>query len=236
MHDYEAKLEAFYKRCLQPGDTAIDVGAHLGRHTLPMARSAGTRGRIFAFEPLPSIRDSLIKRVEEQTLRDPAVAPIRIYPFALSDHSGIEDFVSVKELPEYSGLRERTYDSPVSRERINVDVRRLDSMALPLVGLRYIKVDAEGGDYQVLRGAEKVLAEYRPLLSFEFGDNGIVNYPHTAGDMFDYLDSLSYAIYDIRGQLHDRYSFVESSSIQVIWDYIASAKSDQHLVRTALRD
>ena len=35
--DYEQMLETFYKGLLSPGDTCIDVGAHTGRHTLPMA-------------------------------------------------------------------------------------------------------------------------------------------------------------------------------------------------------
>lgn len=51
--DYERMLERFYCQVLQNGDIAVDVGAHIGRHTFPMASSIGTRGLVYAFEPLP---------------------------------------------------------------------------------------------------------------------------------------------------------------------------------------
>jgi hypothetical protein len=52
--DYEGMLEAVYRNALQPGDILIDVGAHVGRHAVPMTGVVGPTGRVLAFEPLPS--------------------------------------------------------------------------------------------------------------------------------------------------------------------------------------
>jgi len=49
--DYELMLEQIYRAALRPGDIAVDIGAHEGRHTLPMARAVGPSGSVFAFEP-----------------------------------------------------------------------------------------------------------------------------------------------------------------------------------------
>ena len=58
--DYEAAVQRVYEAVLDHGDLALDVGAHIGRHTFPMAASVGAAGRVLAFEPLDDCRRQLI--------------------------------------------------------------------------------------------------------------------------------------------------------------------------------
>jgi len=57
--DFEQMLEDYYREVLGPGEACIDVGAHVGRHTFPMAHCVGSKGRVFAFEPIPAIAAQL---------------------------------------------------------------------------------------------------------------------------------------------------------------------------------
>ena len=55
--DFEAKLEAFYNQLDLDGTTIIDIGAHIGRHAIPLAKKIGPAGLLYAFEPIPLIRN-----------------------------------------------------------------------------------------------------------------------------------------------------------------------------------
>ena len=139
----------------------------------------------------------------------------------MSDEVGEVSFVLVRESPGYSGLRARTYDHPVTTEDIRVKVRMLDEFRSELAGLRYIKIDCEGGEYGVLRGAHEVISENRPIVSFECGDASLINYSHASGDIYDFFEALSYRIVSIEGARLERSGFVEASAKQSFWDYIA---------------
>src|SRR5262249_16958338 len=117
--DFESLLQEFYEALLLPGDICVDVGAHVGRHTLPSARRVGRGAEVDGFEPIPFCVEAL------RELARKAPAPVSVYPLALSDYEGQSDFILAANLPEYSGLKERVYDQPVEKRHLTVEVRRL---------------------------------------------------------------------------------------------------------------
>ena len=221
MTDYEAQVEAAYTAILRAGDTAIDVGAHTGRHTIPMARAVGETGSVLAFEPLRRAREHLVQSIAELRNTRENIAPVRVFPYALARSAGTSSFVVVNELPEYSGLRERVYDSAVTTRTIDVPVETLDHMAADLANLAVIKIDTEGGEFDVIAGGVATLRRTGPVVLFEMGDNSLLHYEATSADMHDLLGSLDYRVYDILGRALDRTQFVESSAVQHVWDYVA---------------
>jgi FkbM family methyltransferase len=217
MSDYEAMLEDFYRDLLRPGDHCVDVGAHLGRHAFPMSRLVKKGGSVHAFEPLPRLASELRRAIAA----DKSLANVHLTECALSDSAGEAEFVLVCEAPGYSGLRERRYDSEVTTERIRVALRRLDDFLPQLPTIRYIKIDCEGAELLVLRGAMALLKRDRPIVSFECGDSSLLNYDHESGDMFDFLFAEGYRIQSITGEQLDREAFVEANARQSYWDYLA---------------
>ncbi|TIN82192.1 FkbM family methyltransferase [Mesorhizobium sp.] len=216
--DYEQAVENFYKSVLKEGDIAVDCGAHTGRHTRPMSDLVGDAGHVYAFEPLPAPFKTLEESVAERS-------NLTLHNCALGSSAGTVPFVYVPQFPEYSGFRERIYhDDALERQSIMVSVVRLDD-AVPSRPIRYIKIDAEGGDLTILRGAERHLRFSRPYVTFECGDNSIKNYDYTSADYFDFFDRIGYGISTILGDKLDRAAFIESSAVQQVWDYIASPKS-----------
>ena len=220
MVDYEARVQAIYESLLRPGDVAVDVGAHMGRHLIPMARCVAPTGRILAFEPLPMCRESLAVAFDREWADLWPV--VTIHGCALGDRSGQTEFVVAREAIGYSGLKEREYDVATTLERIPIEIRRLDEFALDLASLAYIKIDAEGGELHILHGAAEILARFRPVVTFEFGARSIGEYGITVQGMADFWIEREYRIFDILGRpLATRDAFAESATVQSVWDYVA---------------
>jgi FkbM family methyltransferase len=218
--DYEAQVQKVYETVLSPGDVAMDVGAHLGRHLIPMARCVAPTGRILAFEPLAMCRDYLTATFDQSCAELRPV--VTIQACALGESSGQAEFVIARDALAYSGLQERTYDVPTTVERVPIETRRLDEFARDLSSLAYIKIDAEGGEFHILRGASGAIAKFRPAITFEFGANAIREYGVSVLEMADFWMERGYRIFDILGRpLATREAFAESATHQQVWDYVA---------------
>ena len=231
--DFEDVVQAVYEASLRSGDVAIDVGAHVGRHTIPMARAVAPTGKTHACEPLAQCQAALAERlVHEHPELEPVVT---IYPYALSDHQGVAEFVVATAAPAYSGLRERVYDIPTALERIEVPLRTIDALFLDLPSLRYVKMDVEGGELDVCRGAAAVIEKFRPLVTFEFGINSAAGYRATPADMARFWLDRGYTLYDVEGRDLDLDAFIESATVQRVWDYVAVPTENCELAASVRR-
>jgi len=152
-----------FKRLVTKGDTVIDVGANWGLHTLYLSRLVGTSGRVIAVEPYPPAFDDLQWHVAANHCSN-----ITALPVAISDRNGECLF-----LPGESGstgrLDETRPDLASPSGAITVTIRTLDSVIefLEPGRLALIKIDVEGAEGLVLRGAEQLTREFRPYFVIE---------------------------------------------------------------------
>ena len=227
---YEERLQNLYSSVLQRGDHCIDIGAHVGRHTIPMACSVGDHGTVTSFEPNPDIASILRNRISNLSLDN-----VEILEYALSDVNTETAFVVAVDLPEESGLRKRSvYNAPTETKEIRVEVKRLDDMGLNEP--RFLKIDTEGAEYAVLLGAHELLRSHKPVIAFEFGAASYAAYDVNPEDVYDFLSALEYSILSIYGKRLDKETFVEDSVTQKYWDYIACTDNDLRLIQQALSD
>src|SRR5712692_998553 len=230
--DFEAVLQSVYEASLRPGDVAIDVGAYVGRHTIPMASAVAPTGKIFACEPLALCRKSLADRLAQQHPELERI--VTIYPYALSDHEAVGEFVVATDALAYSGLRERIYDTPTDLTRIHVPIRTIDALFLGLPSLEYMKIDVEGGELDVCRGGAEVIRKFRPLVSFEFGANSSGGYNVSPMDMAQFWVGHGYTLYDVEGRRLDIEAFIRSATRQRLWDYVA-VPTENRLLDSTIR-
>jgi FkbM family methyltransferase len=176
-----------------------------------MARSA-PGGNHVAFEPLPDYAVQLATQF-------PTVDVRRV---ALSRASGESEFVRPVGLDAYSGLRQRDYPHvPARLERFKVRVSTLDEELSSDYAPTLIKVDAEGGEYDILVGAEQTIRKHRPILAFEHGPRASENYGVTHSDLFDLLVDLGYRVLDMDGVgPYSRDRFVEASATSARFNYL----------------
>jgi FkbM family methyltransferase len=154
---------------LHEGDVAIDIGAHTGDSTLPMALAVGPAGAVFALEPNPYV----FKVLEINAALNPSVSRIVPLMFAAMPQDGEFEF-------EYSdsGYCNGGFHEGLSRWKhghfsvLRVAGRNLDAYlhrnaAPELLKLRYIKIDTEGFDRAVVRSLADMLRARRPYLKVE---------------------------------------------------------------------
>lgn len=190
----------------------IDVGAHHGAVLADMVRFA-PEGRFMAFEPIPALASHLRETFPRVDVRE----------IALFESAGETTFAHVVDLPAYSGLRQRTLptgDHDV--HQITVRTERLDDILPDDFAPAFIKIDVEGAELGVLRGAAGTLRRHRPVIVFEHGVGGPEHYGHTSAELHDLLcDQCGMRIYDLAGQgPFSREEFVALYTAPV-WNFLA---------------
>jgi FkbM family methyltransferase len=164
-------------RVLAPYSNCIDVGAHRGSMLRHIVRLA-PRGRHYAFEPLPSFHAGLQRRFPAVTVR----------PVALSDVAGEAQYAHVRGRPALSGFEARPLDArQADIDLIRVPTARLDDEIPAELAVAFVKIDVEGAELRVLRGATSTLARSRPFVVFEHGVGAADLYGRTTDDVFEVL-------------------------------------------------
>jgi FkbM family methyltransferase len=227
--DFEAKLEAFYSQLPLQDAVVVDVGAHIGRHAIPLASHVGMKGVCYAFEPVPSVRQLLATNISQLGLNNTV-----ILPFALGESNRIAEFNFIPNLPEESGLKKRhIYNAePSGFQLITVQVRRLDDVMPPSTNVKFIKMDVEGGELDVLKGSLRILDAARPIVAFECGAAGYLGYDANPDEIFEIFSSRGYSVYSITGvRIADVKEFRHETTTQRFWDYIALPENDSDLAQ-----
>lgn len=138
---------------LRQGDVVYDIGAHVGLYTLLSSARVGETGHVYAFEPLQRNLVYLRRHVELNCLANCSVVEA-----AVSDASGSRHF-------DPTGHDSAGHFSETGL--LTVEAIALDDFVCAGTGRRppnVIKINAEGAELEVLRGARKIIARYSPLL------------------------------------------------------------------------
>lgn len=167
---------AVMRATLDASSNCVDVGAHSGSILREMVRLA-PRGTHWAFEPLPALHEVLA----------PRFPTVHVHGLALSDRAGTSEFRHVVTKPMLSGFRERSETEGEKIEIIQVPTATLDEVRPVDVPLRFVKIDVEGAELQVLRGALRTLRRHRPFVAFEHGLGGADRYGTEPEQVYDLL-------------------------------------------------
>ena len=188
---------------LRPGMTVIDIGAHIGVYSLLMAKVVGPTGCVYAFEPVPQFYERLLANIALNEATN-----IKPFQIAISDESGeIEFFVSLPHLFasfDEGGSSIFPY-TPAHSQSIKVLTETLDSF-LERQGIERvdaIKIDVEGAELKVIRGAKNLLSRPdKPLLMLEVNPSALRAAGTTPEELFSEVLSFGYEPFVIfKGQL-----------------------------------
>lgn len=184
----------FYQRITRPGAMVIDIGAHTGDTTVPMALAAGKKGLVLALEPNPYVFKILKKNAElnpDLTHIDPicaaATAEAGTFTFNYSDAS----FCNGGFLSEIENQR-HNHNYTLDVQGIELEKLLLDKYADRLPDLSLIKVDAEGYDKEILKTIPTILRDYRPNLMVECYKR--LNREERE-ELFDVIDGFGYDLF-----------------------------------------
>jgi FkbM family methyltransferase len=150
---YDLVLSEAIWRLLDPGETAIDVGANMGYVTGLMAARVGPAGSVLAFEPHPKVFAQLISNIE--CWDGQPVAPISPFEMALSSRNGTSFLAEAPDFERNSGTSTVVEDP----SQLQIRVACLDEVCADCRSIGVLKLDVEGHELQVLRGGERFLGE-----------------------------------------------------------------------------
>lgn len=145
---------------LEEDQVAIDGGAFVGTHSIPMARSVGRSGVIHAFEPNKVVYPLLL-----ENLRNNEVSNVVAHPFALSHSPGVmyQRRFSDGELVNWG--HNQPSESPEDDDSEAVTAIQIDNLQLERCDL--MKLDLEGMEPSALIGASVTIQKHRPILYVE---------------------------------------------------------------------
>jgi FkbM family methyltransferase len=177
---------------LRPGGVFLDVGSHFGVWSVYAAGVVGEKGKVFAFEPSPAF--AILK--ENADLN----SPVQAFNIGLGAQDGEATFFDQGTVPTGSFVSEVTkinvwFQPTVPIGSNKVKIRTLDTLVAEL-GVRpdLIKVDVEGFEFEVLRGAENVLRNMRPVLLIEIHPPQLNLSGSSDQALIAYLENRGYAV------------------------------------------
>jgi len=150
---WELDAQRLFASRLRRGDVVYDVGAHVGLYTLVSSIHVGEQGHVYAFEPSPRNLVYLRRHIELNYLSNCTVVEAGI-----SDCSGTRCF----DLTEHDSAGHFSGSGTVT-----VQTLALDDFLWAQQGKRppnALKIDAEGAELDVLRGARRIVTEFAPLI------------------------------------------------------------------------
>jgi FkbM family methyltransferase len=155
--DFDPWVGRTLARLARPGDVICDIGANIGDTALSLARKVGPAGHVYAFEPVPAVRDCLIENARANGLTN-----VTVVGAAVSDMRGEVNFGVPEEQPGMAGVCDGV-------GAISVPALPFDDWlaSVPVERVAVCKIDVEGHEEAVFRGMRKSLADRR-ISSFVF--------------------------------------------------------------------
>ena len=188
---YDKETYQIMKLVLDENSTFVDVGCHVGE-VMDQALKLSPNGLHFAYEPIPSLYNDL--KVKYKNI-------CKVRNVALSDYSGESDFHHVLSNPAYSGIKKRAYPKNENIKKIKIKTSTLDIELLNEKRVDLVKIDVEGGEYGVLKGSEKVIEKFHPIIIFEHGLGASDYYNTNSEDIFIFFENIHYEIFTLKGFL-----------------------------------
>lgn len=186
VREFEPGVTQLFKEKVKKGFVVVDVGAHIGYYTLLSAKLVGPEGKVFAFEPSPENAALLRRGVKENGF------DVEVIEKAVSDAAG-----SATLFMSQVSNDNRCYDTGGNRKKISVQTLKLDDF---FRGGRvdFIKVDVDGFEFRVLRGAKDILSGAKaPMFVSEFNSHYLEQAGEEPEEYLRYLFNLGFRVYNI---------------------------------------
>ena len=180
---YEVKIDRLFDKYVKPGSAVVDIGANIGLHTLRSALLTGAEGRVLAIEPSAWAVKKLRRNLE---LNPSLCDQVSVLQCALGDKA--ERSVTLRFQSSYllTGKNEATPEI--------IDVLTLDSFIenKNLQQVDLVKIDVDGHELHILRGAKNMFSASKPVLIIEFTPSYSKTYLDELAEIDVFFASLGY--------------------------------------------
>ena len=171
------------------GNIAVDVGANIGWHTLQYAKLVGSKGKVFAFEPVSENFELLKRNVSENNYKN-----ISCIQKAVSNQVKKATMEISSRIGDHRIIQNKTSEKPT----IQVDCTTLDNFFKEKNKVDFLKIDAEGFDFFVLEGAKQIIEKNQNIIIFIEFNPYLLNLNNVEPKkLVDLLVNLGFTLYDV---------------------------------------
>jgi FkbM family methyltransferase len=183
----ERAIQVAFDELVSSGNQCIDVGANFGMHTLYLANLVGDSGKVWAFEPLPKNLELLRRNIglnhfSQRVEVVPKVASNS--PDLFLRMAGMDDPVAVTAC-----LSNETDSKTIAVPNVRLD----DMFNAKSCNIGLIKIDVEGAEMDVLRGAEEMLKRCKPNLVIEVHGFALPKFGSSVSELRGFLTGIGYS-------------------------------------------
>ncbi len=196
---HEPEIFRFLDKYLKPGMTFIDVGANIGVYTLFAGKRVGLKGKVIAFEPQPETFNRLIENIELNRLTNIVAKQV-----AVGETSGKVEIVKHTDTSKsYTRIIRPTIDQgsqDLSIYAINMISLDKYLCSHQFVKIDYLKIDVEGFELNVLKGAKHILEKLIPsIIEVELIDEFQKRCGNSIKMVLNFLSNLGYHFFHLNG-------------------------------------
>jgi FkbM family methyltransferase len=197
---YERQTSAVLRKLVSPGSLVLDIGANIGAHTLGLAQLVGSKGHILAFEPTDYAFQKLGRNL---ALNPELVSRVTAYQCFLAASDGGEapsGVYSSWPLVGEDGLHTKHLGR--SMDTGAAQASRLDTILAEFGDrkVQLVKLDVDGFECDVLRGATSLLRDVRPIFVMEIAPYVLEERGSTLEEFLSFFTQNGYLLYDERTQ------------------------------------
>ena len=162
---YELEKTVFIQQHCKKGDTVIDIGAHLGVFSYFLAQQVGPTGKVYSFEPAEKTFNALSQTIKFNGFGD----FVKVSKTAVFDSSGELTFYVYDNSTISNGNSISAHNTIGKIRKTTVDKISLDDLMISekIEKLSLIKIDAEGAELEILKGAKSLLNKFHPFITLE---------------------------------------------------------------------
>jgi FkbM family methyltransferase len=219
----------FFKELIPEGSFVIDVGAHIGSITVPMALAAGKDGTVLALEPNPQVFEGLTLNSKLNNGKY-NIIPLQ---YGAADVESEFLYASSEASLSNGGLVSDQSDRTIGRHRLSQPVKTVKLSKLLtekyeniLPKLSFIKIDAEGFDLMIIKDLIPIFKKFKPIVSAEVYFSKTKSLTREeCNEMFTVLDDIGYAIYNVE-------NFEKSAAIEEVTRIPIRSKEDMPMGHT----
>ena len=192
---YERPLATYFLSLLSEGMVFVDVGAHVGQYTLLASKEVGPSGHVYSFEPHPRNFDALSHNVLLNRFTN-----VSLFNAALADSAAESQlFVNATDA---GGKNRGTHSLRVQKDwsqsvTIPIKTMLLDEALRDVARLDVMKIDVEGAELLVLKGAQQLLARFKPIIAFESAEDSTTSFGHRTTDVKTFLANRGYGLFKL---------------------------------------
>ena len=211
---YEPETVNLLSKIVKPGMKCLDAGAQTGFYTCILASRVGETGKVYAFEPMPSNYQLLVKNVEENNFEN----TVQHYQLACSD--------SAKTIRGSMVSNMYVAGNVGTGEKITMESVRVDDVIKDSIDI--IKIDIEGHEPAGVNGMRSIITKDKPVIFSEINEYWLRTCSNSSSSQYaKQLNSLGYDVYDVEALDEPITDELRSMDILDTMDIIAFPKGSR---------